>query len=126
MTESSETRRGRKGAPDALPAGVWGGEHVRLEVGERGASVEYDCARETVEERIVLDRRGRFRVAGMHYEEHGGPVSADETSGGYPVRLSGQVRGNVMKLTVTRADTRETVGTYTLVRGREAELVKCR
>jgi hypothetical protein len=111
---------------NALSAGVWGGEHVRLEVTEHGATIEYDCAHGVVEQRIIVDRAGRFNVAGTHYEEHGGPVHASDNESGYAVRLSGRVGGSLMKLTVTRAGTKKTVGTFTLVRDREAQLMKCR
>ncbi|MBV8857870.1 MAG: hypothetical protein JOZ02_13125 [Acidobacteria bacterium] len=125
-TTQGGTRRARRRAPEALTPGVWGGEHIRFEVTEGGASVEYDCAHETVEGRIVLDGRGRFNVYGLHYAEHGGPVRRGEEAAGYRVRLSGRVGGSLMKLTVTRADTRKVVGTFDLARDREPLLVKCR
>jgi len=123
MTQTGGTR-GRRA--DALTPGVWGGEHIRFEVTERGADVEYDCAHGTVEGRIVVDRRGRFSVKGIHYEEHGGPSRAGKEEVAYPVRLSGVVGGSLMKLTVTRAGTRRVVGSFSLARDREANLVKCR
>ena len=83
-------------AAEALAPGVWGGEHIRFEVTERGADIEYDCAHGTVEGRIVVDRQGRFSVAGMYYEEHGGPVRVGEEAGGYPVRLTGRVGGSLL------------------------------
>jgi hypothetical protein len=126
MSQTGGTRGRRKRADDALTPGVWGGAHIRFEVTGRGADIEYDCARGTVEGRIVVDRRGRFSVAGMQYDEHGGPVREGEASAGYRVRLSGLVGGSLMKLTVTRAGTRKVVGTFTLGRDREAELFKCR
>jgi hypothetical protein len=119
------TQRGRKRA-DALLPGTWGGRHVRLEVTDGGASVEFDCAHATVEGRIVVDRAGRFSVAGTYYAEHGGPVRIDETPNGFPVRLAGRVGGSLMKLTVTRAGRRKSLGTFALAREREAELFKCR
>ena len=126
MSQGSRARGRRGRGAGALAPGVWGGEHIRLEVTESGANVEYDCAHGTVGGRIVVDSRGRFNVAGVHYEEHGGPVRMGEDAGGYPVRLSGRVGGSLMKLTVTRAGSRRLVGTFSLTRGREAELVKCR
>ena len=130
LGEPSSQRRRQRGrrrrGDDALTPGVWGGEHIRFVVAEGGAAVEYDCARGTVEGRIVVDREGRFSVAGLHYEERGGPIRADDSAAGHPVRLTGRVGGSLMKLTVTRADTKEVVGTYTLTRDGEAELVKCR
>lgn len=116
----------QNGAGDALTPGVWGGKHIRFEVTERGAHIEYDCAHGTVEGRIVVNRRGRFNVEGMHYEERGGPARAGDDAAGYRVRLSGVVGGSLLKLTVTRAGTRRVVGTFTLARDREPELVKCR
>jgi hypothetical protein len=53
-------------------------------------------------------------------------VRSGEDEGGYPVRLSGVVGGSLLKLTVRRADTKELIGTFSLARDREAELVKCR
>lgn len=124
MSQRSGPRQRRAG--EALVAGVWGGEHIRFEVTERGANVEYDCAHGTVEGKIVVDSRGRFNVTGTHFEEHGGPIRADESQAGYPVRLSGRVGGSLMKLTVTRAGTRKVIGVFTLARDQEAGLVKCR
>ena len=126
MSQKGGTRARRGRAVDALTPGVWGGEHIRFEVTGRGARIEYDCAHGTVEGRIVVDGRGRFGVEGTHYEERGGPVRAGEGSAGYRVRLSGRVGGSLMRLTVTRADNRELIGTFSLARGREPELVKCR
>jgi hypothetical protein len=126
MTDSGAQKRGVRRRAEALLPGVWGGRHIRFEVTEGGATIEYDCAHGTVEGRIVVDGQGRFSVYGMHYEEHGGPVRLGDETAGYRVRLSGRVGGSLMKLTVTRAGTRRVVGTFTLARGREAEIVKCR
>lgn len=126
MTQGGGTRHVRRRAPATLMPGVWGGEHIRFEVTEAGARVEYDCARGTVEGRIVVDGRGRFNVSGLHYEEHGGPVRPGAAAAGYRVRLSGRVGGSLLRLTVTRPDTKEVIGTFALARDREPELVKCR
>lgn len=116
---------GQGGAGDALTPGVWGGRHIRFEVTERGADIEYDCARGTVEGHIVVNARGRFAVEGMHYEGRGGRTRGGGERAGYRVRLSGVVGGSLLRLTVTRAGTRRVIGTYTLARDREPGLVKC-
>ena len=116
----------RRRVADPLMPGVWGGEHIRFEVTEGGASVEYDCAHGTVEGKIVVDAQGRFSVYGTHYEEHGGPSRPGDDASGYRVRLSGRVGGSLMKLTVTRAGTRKVVGAFNLARDREPMIVKCR
>ena len=117
-------RARRRPSADALLPGVWGGEHIRLEVTQSGATMDFDCAHGTVEGRILVDRAGRFSVAGNFYQEHGGPVREGEGSTGQPVRLTGNVGGSLMKLTITRGRTQ--VGTYTLTRDSDGRLFKCR
>ena len=109
-----------------LPVGLWGGEHISMEVTEQGAMVEYDCAHATIDRRIALDRRGRFDVSGMQTQEHGGPVRQNEQLASYPVRFAGQVEGKRMKLSVRNSATKELVGIFTLVYGSEPKLRKCR
>jgi len=110
-----------------LQAGTWGGKHIALEVNSRGgATVEYDCAHGKIGRRIVPDRSGRFDVPGTHTEESGGPVRQDAQPHTYAVRYTGRVRGGRMSLTVTRGGTGKVIGTYTLVRGQEPSLFKCR
>ncbi|MCA1635081.1 MAG: hypothetical protein LC802_15675 [Acidobacteria bacterium] len=113
-------------AKDGLPVGSWGGEHVGLEVTERGATIEYDCAHGTIGRRIVPDRSGRFDVPGTHTEESGGPIRQDARARGYAVRYTGRVRGRQMSVTVRRGDTGKVIGTYKLVRGQEPSIFKCR
>jgi len=117
-------RARRRRAADALLPGVWGGDHVRLEVTDGGATIEYDCAHATIEGKILVDDAGRFSVAGTYYREHGGPVREGEASNGRRVRLDGRVGGSLMTLKVTRAG--KTLDTHTLTRDREAQLFKCR
>ena len=126
MSDGHKSQGGRKQGTAPLPPGLWGGEHIRLEVSEGGATVEYDCAHGTLDARIVVDRRGHFRASGRHFEEHGGPVRQDESLQSYTVSYAGRVKGGVMRLTVARADTGARVGTFTLARGREPVIVKCR
>ena len=121
---SGVQRRRVRPRRDALLPGVWGGQHIRFEVTEGGAAIEYDCARGTVKGRILVDRAGRFSVAGTYYREHGGPVREGEGSTGQPVRFNGLIGGSLMKLTVTRGRTR--LGTYTLTRDSEGRVFKCR
>ena len=129
----TERERGMVGLPingefrtKGLPVGLWGGEHISMEVTERGATVEYDCAHGTIDQRITVDRRGRFNVSGKQVAEHGGPVRQNEQLAGYPVRFAGQVNGKTMKLTVRNSVTKELVGIFTLVYGAEPKLRKCR
>jgi len=109
-----------------LAAGVWGGEHIRLEATDGGASVEYDCASSTIDRPVALDGQGNFDVKGRYAAQHAGPVLRDEEANSRPARYVGRVKGDEMTLTVSLTDTKETVGTFTLTRGSDGRLMKCR
>lgn len=109
-----------------LAEGLWGGGHIRMDVKAAETKIEFDCGHATIASKILIDPRGRFVAKGTHFEERGGPVRQGEVAHGYPVEFRGTVKGQNMKLTVTRTDTNEVLGTFSLTRGREPELVKCR
>lgn len=126
----TERERGIVGDGEArtkgLLVGLWGGEHISMQVTEQRTTIEYDCAHGTIDQRITLDRRGRFDVPGMQVPEHGGPVRRNEQPSGYPVRFAGQVNGKTMKLSVKNSATKALIGDFTLVYGSEPKLRKCK
>jgi hypothetical protein len=123
---AAESGGGRAAAGETLTAGVWGGEHVRMEVGGGGVSFELDCGGGSVGRAIALDGEGRFDVKGTFVAQHAGPVLRDEEANTRPARYTGRVRGQTLTLTVTLAEPEEDAGTFTLKRGSEGRLTKCR
>lgn len=123
---SSMNRGANEEAGSVVTTGIWGGEHIRIEVTGNGALVEYDCAHGSISEPLKLDNEGRFQAKGSHVREHGGPIRDGETPVGHPATYSGSISGKTMTLTVTLANSSEAIGTFTLVHGSEGELVKCR
>ena len=112
---------------DGAGADVWGGEHIRLQVTGKGAEIEYDCAQGTMDKPPVADAGGRFDIKGTHRAEHSGPIRRDEEeSNGRPARYAGKIVGDTMTLTVTLTDKSEAFGTFTLTRGNEGKVFKCR
>lgn len=109
---------------DRLANGVWGGQHIRLEVTDNGANIEYDCAHSTIDEPIVLDSKGNFDVKGKFTPERGGPIR-DEESNSYSVRYVGNARDKQLTLTITVPDKKETIGNFTLTHGSDGRLMKC-
>lgn len=107
-----------------VPTGMWGGDHINVEVTGNGASIEYDCAHGTIDQSISLDSHGRFNATGTHTREHPGPVREGE-SDGVPASYSGHMDGATMTLTVKLAATNETIGTFTLTHGKRSRIVKC-
>ncbi len=119
MSKHSDTSR-------RVKAGNWGGQHVRLHVRADGASVEYDCARGTIDGTPELDAEGRFDWKGTHLREGPGPIRVGKSPRARPARYTGQVKGDEMSLTLTLTDTSQEVGTYKLTRGSEGFIRKCR
>jgi len=109
-----------------MQAGTWGAPHIRLEVSQSSAAIEYDCARGTINGPLALDRRGRFSLTGTHIREHGGPIRDNESANSQPARYTGTIAGQTMNLTVTLADTNEVIGKFRLERGAPGRVFKCR
>ena len=109
-----------------MQPGIWGSDHISLEVSKDSARVEYDCARGTINGPLTLDRRGRFNLSGTHIREHGGPVRIMERPKSQPARYTGTTDGRTMSLTVTLPETNEVIGTFVLVRGNSGRVYKCR
>ena len=106
--------------------GAWGGDHIRLEVTGRSATIEYDCANGTIDGPLVVDGRGNFKLSGTYVREHGGPIRREESRNARRARYSGWTDGKKMTLTVVLSDPNETVGTFTLIRGNEGRAWKCK
>jgi len=109
-----------------VSTGSWGGLHIRIEVGARSATIEYDCANGTIDGPLTFDRKGRFTWRGKHNREHPGPIRVDEAANSNPAIYTGTVKGDTMTLTVRLADTKETFDTFTLKRGAEGRVFKCK
>jgi hypothetical protein len=104
--------------------GTWGGEHLILEISEKGAEAEFDCARGQITQPITLDKHGNFDIPGTFTPEHGGPVRRDENTPPAPVRYSGHVADDTMNLVITRGE--EELGRFSLAHGAHPMLRKCR
>lgn len=107
-----------------IATGVWGGSHIQIKVGPKSATIEYDCASGVINGPLVVDRNGNFNLHGSHRAERGGPVRADDEARQIPATYTGTIKGNTMTLTLKIADSDEE--TFTLEKGREGELFKCK
>lgn len=116
MTSAQKTR---------IATGVWGGLHINLEVGSKSANVEYDCAHGTIEGPLVVDTNGKFELRGTFTPERGGPIRAGETTPARAATYTGTIDGNTMTLTLKVAGMDESE-TFTLERGKQGELFKCK
>ena len=115
----AETRKMQR-----IPTGNWGGQHINIKVTTQSATIEYDCATGFIQGPLVVDRNGNFKLRGTHRMQRGGPVRADETPRDLPATYTGSIRGNTMTLNLKVSDAE--VETFTLVKGKEGELFKCK
>jgi hypothetical protein len=118
LAKAPKTRR--------IPMGTWGGEHIRLGVGKRSATIDYDCAHGTINAPLNLNTQGKISLRGTHVREHGGPTRENETVNARPATYTGWTDGKTMTLTVTLAETKEEIGTFKLTRGQPGRVWKCK
>ena len=106
--------------------GIWGGKHIRLEITDSGANLEFDCAHAVVIRPIIPDKNGYFSIFADYTPESFGPVLRDSPVQSYRVKISAQIRNRKMTLTIKRQSTNKLLGTFMLAQNQEPFLVKCR
>ena len=114
--------------PDRVDAGPWGGDHLRLDVREHDAGIEFDCGHGTIATALTLSKDRRFDVRGTWVREGPGPIRVGRRPTPRPARYEGQITGTtlMLKVTLTDTDPAQDIGTFTLTRGSEGRLWKCR
>jgi len=108
-----------------IATGLWGGQHIQIQVGAKSATIEYDCANGVINGPLVVDSNGKFKLRGTHRMERGGPIRSDEEPRKIPATYTGSIKGNTMTLTLKLADSADEE-TFTLERGKEGEIFKCK
>jgi len=107
-----------------IPTGNWGGQHINMKVGAKSATIEYDCATGVIQGPLVVDSDGNFNLRGTHRMQRGGPTRADEAANDHPATYTGSIKGNTMTLNLKLSDS--DVETFTLEKGKQGELVRCK
>ena len=103
---------------------IWGGEHIEIEITDRGATIEFDCAQGAIDGALAPDSNGHFEIAGTFTPERG-PVR-EGTSQTLKATYSGAIKDDAMTLAVTIARNDGPAPTYELIRGRAGHVRKCR
>ena len=103
----------------------WGGEHLRLVMKAGGADLEFDCAHGEITVPVKPNAQGHFDLQGT-FQREGGPVRSDGASNGRTARYVGQIDHDTMTFQIHLTSPDETTETFTLTRGNEGRLRKCR
>jgi len=96
-----------------------------MEVTDLGATLDFDCAHGSINEKIAFDSAQRFAVKGSYVREHGAATRQDEAAKGQTVTYEGVIDGESMTLKVILEETKEVIGTFTLIRGKVGRVRKC-
>jgi hypothetical protein len=105
-------------------SGLWGGNHVTLEISDQGATLEFDCATGSISEPILLDSAGSFDVTGSYTRQGPGPVrQAKQRDDG--AHYSGTVTDQTMTLTVRLEGSSAPAINLSLTRDKQGKLWKC-
>ena len=112
-------------ASPSVPIGTWGGDHIGLEVTDKGAQADFDCAHGSIDEPMTLASDGRFDARGSYTRETPGPLREGQGGQAVPARYSGLVQGSTMTITISLTESGETVGAFTLTRGKTPKITKC-
>ena len=108
-----------------MPKGEWGGIHIHMNVGDRSATIEFDCAHGEIAGPLNTDDAGKFELRGTFTQERGGPIRADDEPRAQDAIYSGEIKGTKMTLTLKVSGSDETE-TFTLEKGKPGELFKCK
>ena len=124
-TKSAHTHhRSQRRSAYAPVTGEWGSARAVLTLTATGGRIEYDCAQGSIDAPVVPDAHGAFRVAGQHFQGHGGPVRSEEDQPvARPATFRGTVSGNRMHLDVSSGS--EQIGSFDLLRGATNQLHHC-
>jgi hypothetical protein len=106
--------------------GFWGGMHVRMKVAGEGVELEFDCARGSISAPFRTDAEGRFDLPGTYTREGHGPIRIGREPTAAPAHYSGRVEGSKMTLSVRLDEPAQALGSYSLTRGSEGRVTKCR
>ena len=117
------TMPGSTGTP--VKAGQWGGPHIAMTVAASKTDIEFDCGKAAVNGVIDVDPDGKFAVSGAFTPERPGPTGPDAPPS-RPMRMTGTVKGDDMRVTIVLTDKDEPIGDFTLTLGTVVRLMKCR
>jgi hypothetical protein len=104
---------------------IWGGDHIAITVRGEGARVEFDCAHGEISKPLKTDANGNFDLPGTLTSEGVGPTRSDRMPAARSVNYRGKIEGDAMSLSITFSDNNESVGSYTLKRGKHGRIRKC-
>lgn len=110
---------------NAAASNIWGGAHLRMEVGDQGATLEFDCASGEITSPLPLHSTAPFRLEGTYSAQRPGPTRLGDNST-EPVVYAGTVKGDTLQLEIRRRGSDELIGSYALTKGQLGKVMRCK
>jgi len=105
---------------------LWGGNDIRMHINAQGVTFEFDCADGKILEPIKLASNGEFSARGTYTPGQFGPVRKDNPPRELPAVYKGKISGDTMQLEIVVPDSDVKPPTFTLTKGKNGRVVRCR
>jgi hypothetical protein len=100
---------------DGVRVGVWGGNDIGMRITDTAVAINFFCAVGAFNQPLVPNDQGNFDVSGTYaVVKLGWPPSSV-----LDVRYTGRIEGSTMTLAVNLVERNVSLGTYTLIFGKE-------
>lgn len=109
-----------------VASGSWGGTGVGLLVEETIVTMEFDCAVGEIDRPLKTDSKGNFVIDGSYRRLSPGALRPNLAPKAQAARYEGRISGKTMKFKITATESKELIGEFTVERGKEPHIRKCR
>lgn len=110
---------------DNLQEGAWGGTGIGMTIGKDATAIEFDCASAEISEPFAAAASGSFSLSGTYTRRAPGPVRVGREAKSQPAEFIGNVSGNSMQMKVVLKESNETIGAFSLEKGKTGRIRRC-
>ena len=110
---------------DNQQEGAWGGTGIGMTIGKDSTEIEFDCASAEITEPFAAAASGNFSLSGTYTRRSPGPVRVGREAKSQPAEFIGKISGNSMQLKVVLKEANETIGAFSLEKGKTGRIRRC-
>ena len=104
---------------------LWGGQDVRLQLTDQGATIEFDCAEGRISQLIKPDEKGEFTARGSYTPGQFGAIQKAKPPRELPAIYKGTISDNTMHLQVILENKDTQPPPFTLIKGKQGRVLRC-
>ena len=118
--EATMNRQTRK----AVSPGNWGGDGIKLEIGDDSSALQFACADGVISEKLFQDGDGNFSAIGSFTRRTPGPQREGGNSA-QKASFVGRISGRSMIIKIMLTESKTSVGEFTLELDKKVRLQRC-